>query len=292
MTPLHAWDHPSFREAGITVFIKRDDLAGDEIGGNKFRKLRDILTAERLAGRKGVLSFGGPFSNHLLALAAASAALGVPSRGLIRGEEVSNVVTRRLRALGMALEFVGRTGFQDAQLMDHDGWLVIPMGGASPLALGGVAESVREVQSQCTVRPDFHAIPAGTGSTAAGMVTALDGDDTLLVFPAIRGDNPGTWFDGVLHSYGVQARCTVQVDERSPGKGFARRDADLWAFIREEYRNSGFLFDPVYNGKMARRLTEMAREGSFPRGTVVVAYHTGGWAGREGYRERYGFSLP
>lgn len=292
MTPLQVWDHPAFREAGISVFIKRDDLAGDEIGGNKFRKLRDILTADRLVGKKGVLTYGGPFSNHLLAVAAMCSAMGVPCRGVVRGEEVSNVVTRRLKALGMDLAFHDRASFGEAPAMDEGEWLVVPMGGASPLALDGVAASVREVLAQCPVRPNYHAVPAGTGSTAVGMATALAEDDTLLVFPAIRGQDLSAWFDGVIRSYGVLPRCRVRVDERSPGKGFARRDPDLWAFILQEYQSSGILFDPVYNGRMARRLTEMAREGLFPHGAVLVAYHTGGWAGREGYRERYGFQLP
>jgi len=292
MTPLQAWEHPAFRQAGISVFVKRDDLAGDEIGGNKFRKLRDILTLKRIAGKRGVITFGGPYSNHLLAVAASTAAMGVASWGMVRGEEVSNVVTARLRALGMALEFLDRTRYKEAQAMKDDEWLVIPAGGASPLALGGVAESVREVMDQCPVRPDYHAVPAGTGSTAAGMATVLEPGDTLLVFPAIRGEDLNAWFGGVLRSYGAEPRCRILVDERCPGKGFARRDPSLWDFILQQARQSGILFDPVYNGKMARRLTEMALEGHFPRGAVVVMYHTGGWAGREGYRERFGFPMP
>lgn len=289
MTPLQAWDHPVFREACISVFLKRDDLAGDEIGGNKFRKLRYILTPERLAGKKGVITFGGPYSNHLLAVAALASALGLPSRGVVRGEEVSNVVIRRLRSLGMHLEFQGRNAYREALEREDTDWLVIPPGGASPLALPGTAEAVLEVLAQCPVMPHFHAVPAGTGSTAVGMATELDQDSTLLVFPAIRGEDLDGWFHGVLRSFEVSPRCRVKVDEQAPGRGFARRDADLWDFILEEYKNSGILFDPVYTGKMARRMIRLASEGYFQAGAVVVVYHTGGWAGREGYRERYGF---
>ncbi|MBP6184805.1 MAG: pyridoxal-phosphate dependent enzyme [Saprospiraceae bacterium] len=289
-TPLQHWNHALFREKEVYVYLKRDDLSDPHTGGNKRRKLLHILSAKELLGKRGIVSFGGPFSNHLVAVAASAQRLGLPSKGIVRGHPVDNPVLAWLRSRGMTLTFLSKPEYTAAQTELHEqwpDWLVIPMGGAHPLALEGVAELLPELRAQVQAPITHIAVPAGTGSTAAGLASALHKEETLLVFPAIKVPDLEGWFRSVLDQFGVNPVGTITVDNLAPGKGFARKDTDLWAFIHNVAAETGITFDPIYNGKMAQRIVALIQEDFFPRGSNVVLIHTGGWPGRVGYQHRY-----
>lgn len=279
-----------FEQHNVTVYVKRDDLADPHAGGNKFRKLKAILSPDRLMDKKGLLSFGGPFSNHLVAVAAVASRLGLLSRGVVRGHPVENLVLGWLQTRGMHLTFLPGPEFNEAQIsmpLEMPEWEVIPMGGAHPLALTGVAELIPEIRSQLKDAPTHYAIPAGTGTTAAGLSKILESQETLLVFPAIKGPALDVWFREILDSYGINLSGKVFVDTRAPGRGFARKDQELWEFLTKVAQSTGIVFDPVYNGKMAFRIWKLVAEGYFEEGSQLVLIHTGGWPGRVGYQHRY-----
>ncbi len=290
ITPLQHWDHPLFMEKDVQVIVKRDDLSDPHTGGNKRRKLLHLLSAAQLEHRQGIVSFGGPFSNHLVAVADYARQLGLRSRGIVRGHQVENPVLDWLRSRGMTLTFLPEPEFSISQteLIDRiPDWLIVPMGGAHPLALPGVAALIPEIRAQFRGTVTHYAVPAGTGSTASGLASAIHEAETLLVFPAIKGPDLIQSFNMVLDQYGVSPRGPIVIDALAPGKGFARKDPDLWAFIQWVAEETGIPFDPVYNGKMAKRIVELIREDFFPRGSNVVLIHTGGWPGRLGYQYRY-----
>jgi 1-aminocyclopropane-1-carboxylate deaminase/D-cysteine desulfhydrase-like pyridoxal-dependent ACC family enzyme len=192
--------------------------------------------------------------------------------------------------MGMEITFLPGAAYEEAQIRlssDLPDWMVIPMGGAHSCALGGVAAMMDEIRSQIPEAPTHYAIPAGTGTTAAGLAMKLESSETLMVFPAIKGSSLDVWFEGILDHYGIYPEGRVVVDTLSAGKGFARKDRELWKFLTEVAQSTGIVFDPVYNGKMAFRIWKLVQEDYFPAGSILVIIHTGGWPGRAGYQHRY-----
>lgn len=290
MSPLEKWEDPGFERHAIEVFWKRDDLPDPWSCGNKRRKLKYLLTPEILRGKQGVYSWGGPFSNHLAALAAIAREAGIPSAGILRGDPVDNPVIQRLREDGMHLRFAGRQRWMDTAplVTDPENWLPIPMGGAHPLALEGCREIVEEIRAQAPGAPTHYAVAAGTGTTAAGMAAALHPEETLWVFPAVRDGDLNHWLHNVLGTFGVLPAGQVVVDDQAPRTGFARRDPVLWSWMAATEKKLGFLLDPLYTAKMAIRIPELVVGGAFPRHSRLILIHTGGLPGRNGYAWRFG----
>jgi 1-aminocyclopropane-1-carboxylate deaminase len=112
-SPIHCWQHPLFAELGLNVFIKRDDLIHPLISGNKWRKLKYLLIKAQTQGKNHLVTFGGAYSNHLLATAAAAARFGFKATGIVRGEEVQNDTLFLCRLHGMQLQFVSREAYRD-----------------------------------------------------------------------------------------------------------------------------------------------------------------------------------
>lgn len=291
-TPLHRWQDPLFEVRDVAVWIKRDDLTDPWTGGNKRRKLLHWLHPDQLAGMRGIYSFGGPFSNHLTAVAAAAARLGLPSYGFVRSwQAVENPLTRQWKAWGMALTFLPPADFRDQTASPPAGmgdWLGIPMGGAHPLAFKGAADLIHEIRRQCPFRITHYAVPAGTGATAAGMAGTLEDREALLVYPVLRLPDGQAWLRTIMDRWGVATQGTIMVDEGGPRVRLGRADPVLWSWMRDMAEKTGILLDPLYTGPMARRLQEQILAGAFPPGSTVVLVHTGGQAGRLGYQWRFG----
>jgi len=291
LTPLQRWEDPLFAEREVEVWVKRDDLSDPVAGGNKRRKLAGLLNPARLKGCEGIYTFGGPFSNHLAAVAAEAARCGLPCHGYVRGWGGDNPVLNGLRQQGMTLSFLPPAEFQRLQESgpaDRDRWLGLPMGGAHALALPGASDIVREIRRQSTGRVTHYAVPAGTGITAAGMALALEEDETLLVFPAFRLDNPRVWLETRWADWAVRLTDRVEVAGEAPDGRFGRKDPTLWQWLLDMAILRDLPFDPLYNGPMARCLRERISAGRFPAGTVLALVHTGGMVGRRGYAWRHG----
>src|SRR5579872_1725382 len=155
-----------FTEKGLEVFIKRDDLIHPIISGNKWRKLKYLLKQAQIEKKKHLVTFGGAYSNHLLATAAAAAKFGLKSTGFVRGEEVNNDTLFLCRLHGMNLIFTDRESYRDKQALfrkyfENDSHAYfIDEGGASPLGAKGVSELVDELVETY----DHIFCPTGTGA--------------------------------------------------------------------------------------------------------------------------------
>ena len=289
-SPLQPWDIGLFRHQHVSVWIKRDDLIHPLAGGNKIRKLQFQLTPDALHGKSKVVTFGGPASNHVVAAAWYCSQLGADLTAYVRGEVVDNPCSRYLRQMGVKMISMGRSEFAAIQRSDFPDALVIPFGGTHPLALPGVGEVVREIREELPDGPVHLCVPAGSGGTAAGLALALNREDTLRVYPAIKGSDLAGWLKGRLSDLGVEPSAALWVDEGAAGQGFARRNDQLWTDLCVLAHETGLWWDPVYNGKMILRLLREIREGLVPPGSRVVVLHTGGLPGGLAYRDR--FHLP
>ncbi len=285
-------NHPLPEKFGVSLFIKRDDLLHPIISGNKWRKLKYLLIDALDKNYTHMISMGGAWSNHLHALAWAGQQCGFKTTGIIRGDapaEESDTL-RDMRAWGMNLEFVSRAEFR--QLRAHQApdsapaqvrqayW--IPEGGATPLALAGIAEIFTELDQPY----DLISTACGTGTTLAGLISALPAGMRAVGFPAIKGgDYLATEIQQLLaieESRPVTRDWSLQCDYHFGG--FARHSPELLDFISAFEQHTDIPLEPVYTGKMFYGLFDLIQRGEFAPGTRILALHTGGLQGKRGIK--------
>lgn len=268
-------------ERGVRVLLKRDDLIHPELPGNKWRKLKHNLRDAAEAGATRLLTFGGAYSNHLLATAAAGHHFGFETVGVVRGEEhlALNDVLRAAAGHGMRLTYLDRTAYRakaDPAVLDdlRRAWgefFLIPEGGANPAGVRGCAELVAEIE-----RPfDVVACAVGTGATLAGIAAGLGPGQRAIGFSALKGEFPPADVARLQREAFGRELGEWSVDTGYHFGGFARRTRELDAFIDEFERRHGVRLDWVYEAKMMFGLRERIRGGEFPEGTTVVAVIAG-----------------
>lgn len=281
-TPLQIVETPFFIERGIRLYIKRDDLIHPEVSGNKWRKLKyNLLEAEK-QGYKTLMTFGGAYSNHIAAVAAAGYALNFKTIGIIRGDELrddSNPTLRLASRYGMKLLFVSREQYRDKELLtDIHGseCFMIPEGGSNQLAVRGVAELVPELQSQLGERFQYLCTALGTGGTAAGLSMAFEAK--VLVFPSLK-IKPEEALQMIESHLGRKPINTKILTDFHFG-GYGKTREDLVNFIDAFEAETNIPLEQVYTGKMMFGIYDLIQHGYFKEGEVIVALHTGGLQGK------------
>jgi 1-aminocyclopropane-1-carboxylate deaminase/D-cysteine desulfhydrase-like pyridoxal-dependent ACC family enzyme len=302
-SPDEAIRHPVFERAGLEVRVKRDDLIHPQISGNKWRKLKYNLLAYAENGREAVLTFGGAYSNHLLATAAAGAMHGIPTIGLVRGSyaDVNNPTLSAARELGMHLHPIDKEtwdlrtadGF-NAWLHEHYGNVhVVAEGGANYYGVAGAAEILREVAWPY----DVVVCGLGTGTTVAGILSALPDGVAVYAVQVLKADplyadvRRLLWQTTGDEELAYALMAPLHIETRYHGGGYAKRDVTLEQFMRSFYHETGLMTDPVYTGKVFRAVVEEAAAGRWPTGTRILTIHTGGLQGITGYEQRYGVKI-
>ena len=260
------------RLGGVRLLLKRDDLIHPELPGNKWRKLKYNLEAAAAQGHDTLLTFGGAYSNHIRATAAAGHRFGFGTVGVIRGEEhlPLNPVLAFAVSRGMRLEYVSRTAYRDKPVPPGR-FYVLPEGGSNALAVRGCAELAAEI----TEPYDVLCCPVGTGGTLAGLALGLRAGARALGFSVLKGG--GFLRDEVARlqrEHGGESSAWAVRTEFHFG-GYARRTPELDAFVADFAARHGVRLDPVYTGKMLCGLYTMVRRGCFPPGTRIVAVITG-----------------
>lgn len=289
-SPLDFLPDPFPEPVPIRLYLKRDDLLHPLVSGNKWRKLKyNLLEADRL-GVKTLLTFGGAYSNHLYATAAAGRVFGFKTIGIVRGDELAdkplNPTLTFCREQGMMLHFVDRATYQRVNdpdyLLDlqvrYGPCYILPEGGTNPLAIQGTAELMPELHEQLGTWPTAVACAVGTGGTLAGLIQSAPSSVQVLGISALKVP-PGreAYFDGLPAL--LPENATIRTDYHHGG--YARTTPGLLHFIRHFERRTGILLEQVYTGKMLFALYELARQGYFPHQATVVAVHTGGLQGRQ-----------
>lgn len=292
--PLQPVDLPWLREAGVELAILRLDLIDPELSGNKWFKLAHHLDAARDGGAKGLISLGGPHSNHLHALAAAGKRFGLATVGLLRGMEQSTPTIEDLHAFGMQLHWLGyggyrerhRPGFFDGWLQRYGGYYCVPEGGGGlPGALGCVPLVGHARRQLATVGwDDYDAwwLASGTGTTLAGLVI---GEQRQELPRRVYGALAGPASHGVAETVGKLLgeaglmNAGHRLIDASRG-GFGRFDAPLAQFICDVEHITGLPLEPVYTAKAMMALRLLVQDGRFARGSRIIFVHTGGMQGR------------
>lgn len=267
----------------IRLYLKRDDLLHPLVSGNKWRKLKYNLLVAQAQGHHTLLTFGGAYSNHLYATAAAGQVFGFSTIGVVRGEELANAPLNSTltfcRSCGMRLHFVSRADYRHkenpafvASLIDRFGpCFVIPEGGTNELAIRGTAELMPEIIDQLGRTPDYVCCSVGTGGTVMGLAETAPPETIVLGFPALKAAD-----------FKLPKPANCRLETAYHFSGYAKTTPELLNFIRSFEQKNSVLIEQVYTGKMLFGIYDLARRGLFPDGATVVAVHTGGLQGRSG----------
>ncbi|WP_314243899.1 1-aminocyclopropane-1-carboxylate deaminase/D-cysteine desulfhydrase [Streptomyces kutzneri] len=284
-SPLQEIRDDRFGRHGVRLLLKRDDLVHPELPGNKWRKLAPNLRAALDAGHDGLVTFGGAYSNHLRATAAAGRLLGLRTVGIVRGDELAgrplNDSLARCAADGMRLHFVSRSEYRKkaeprelARLVDSadaGGAYVVPEGGSNALALRGCAGLGRELRGAA----DVVAVACGTGGTLAGLAAGLAPGQRALGVPVLAGGFLTSEIRSLqAAAFGGPAGAWTLAEDFHHG-GYARVPAELEAFAADFGSRHGLAVERIYVAKLLWALTELTAAGAFPRGTVLAAVITG-----------------
>ncbi|WP_330337863.1 1-aminocyclopropane-1-carboxylate deaminase/D-cysteine desulfhydrase [Streptomyces sp. NBC_00557] len=281
-SPLQEVDDERFGRRGLRLLLKRDDLIHPELIGNKWRKLVPNIEAAR--GRP-LVTFGGAYSNHLRATAAAGRILGLETTGVVRGEELAgrplNPSLARCAADGMRLHFVDRPTYRHkhepetlAALLraaGAEGAYVVPEGGSNSAAVRGCRALGEELREHA----DVVAVACGTGGTLAGLAAGLGPGRRALGVPVLRGGFLGGEVEALQARAFGGRRGDWSLDERFHFGGYARTTPALHAFADDFEDRHGLPVERLYVAKLLYGLVALAEEGAFPRGTTVAAVVTG-----------------
>lgn len=296
-SPLQRLQSPFLQNAGIQLYVKRDDLIHPQFGGNKWRKLKYNLDYARENHFDTLLTFGGAWSNHIYATAAASKHFGFTSIGLIRGEEHSplNATLSFAKDCGMQLHYIDRAQYRDK----HDSAFlekirqrfgdvyVLPEGGSNALAIKGCAETIEEINAEIDSPFDIICCASGTGATLAGMISAISPTQTAIGFSALKG---GEFLNQEVNTFlghdDANSNLTNKnwyIESDFHFGGYAKINDELIRFMSEFQSQYGFALDAVYTGKMFYGLFERIKSKTFKPGTTIVAVHSGGLQGNKGF---------
>lgn len=282
----------------LRLYLKRDDLLHPHISGNKWRKLKYNVLEMQRRGLKTLLTFGGAFSNHIAATAAAGQEFGFKTIGMIRGEEhlPLNPTLQYATECGMQLKYLSRADyrqkdtpeFQQQLRQQYGDIYLLPEGGTNQFALRGCAEIITETEQQLAELPDYFCVACGTGGTAAGMIQGLRERKKVIGFSVLKGNFITKEVKQLLQFPDHQAYSNWHINDEFHHDGYAKFTPELVDFINQFKTEHDIALDPIYTGKLLFGIFSLIERGFFPHGSSILAVHTGGLQGVEGFNQRFG----
>ena len=277
----------------VSLCIKREDQIHPFVSGNKFRKLKYNLIEAKNQGKETLLTFGGAFSNHIVATAVAGKLNGFKTIGVVRGDELAediaktlanNSTLREAHKNGMTFEFVSRINYRNKSNPDfinllrekYGNFYLIPEGGTNSLAVKGCEEIVTDKDSKF----DYICSAVGTGGTIAGLINAAKNHQQVIGFPALKGD----FLADEIKKFSQQSNWTLQTAYHFGG--YAKYTEELIDCINMFKTQTGILLDPIYTGKMIFGILDLVERNYFKEGSKILAIHTGGLQGITGFNQQ------
>lgn len=268
----------------IELFLKREDLVHPFISGNKYRKLKYNIEEAKRLDLQTLLTFGGAFSNHLAAVAYAGHKFGLKTIGVVRGDELSGELTSPTLVFcknhGMVFKFVSREVYRnktshrflnDLEKEFHDFYL-ISEGGTNTLAVKGCEEILTKKDAYF----DYICVPVGTGGTISGLINCSQPRQQVLGFPALKG----SFLHEDISKFASKDNWKLVADYHFGG--YAKINEELIRFINEFKKRQHIPLDPIYTGKMMFGIFDLIEKDFFPKGSKILAIHTGGLQGIAG----------
>ena len=300
-TPLQKIDLQKFNLSGTNLFIKREDLLHPAVSGNKWYKLKYNLLEAKKNKFDTLLTFGGAYSNHIYALASAGREMGFKTIGVIRGEEhfPLNHTLSFAKACGMKIYYVNRKEYRAKEIPDFlnslknkfGNFYLIPEGGTNQLAVKGCKEIIENIN----VEFDSVVVPVGTGGTLAGIIKGIKNQHNKKAIGIAVLKNAGFLKHKVLElinsSSENQKSSNWEIILDYHFGGYAKFNKVLIEFINEFKEKTEIQLDPVYTGKMMYGIFDLINKEYFRPGSTIIAVHTGGLQGIQGFKERFSEKL-
>ncbi len=267
---------PLFEEKKIEVWMKRDDLLHPFVSGNKYRKLKYIVENAVTEEKSHLVTFGGAYSNHLVATANAGAAFGLKTTAIVRGEEkFSNSMLSICKLYGMDIVQVSREMYRDKNaafnrfFKDDTTVYRIEEGGYSYLGAKGCADLIKELKQ--AYNHIFCAV--GTGTTLSGLINGVNSNTTINGIVALKG---AEYLKKEIDALLTPSTKQYKLHHNFHFGGYGKFNNELITFIKEFARQTGILLDPVYTAKMMKGIISLAQQDYFEPDTKILAIHTGG----------------
>jgi 1-aminocyclopropane-1-carboxylate deaminase len=290
-SPVHQIKNKLFDECQLKVFIKRDDLIHPIISGNKWRKLKYILKQAQLQNKNHLVTFGGAYSNHLLATAAAAAKFGFKATGIVRGEAVNNDTLFLCSLHGMNLLFTDRESYRDkhalfnSRFANNSDAFFIDEGGSSAEGAKGCSELLDEL----TETYDHIFCACGTGTTAAGIINGIKSRHLHTQFHAVPVFKNGDFIKDEIDAL-LTLPASFELHTSYHFGGYSKTNNELIEFIKQFIASTGILIEPVYTGKMLYAVYDLAAKNYFKPGDRILAIHSGGIWGLLGKKDKFDFN--
>jgi 1-aminocyclopropane-1-carboxylate deaminase len=267
--------------SSITLHVLRLDEIDPLVSGNKWYKLKEYLADAAAANKKIILTFGGAYSNHILATAAACKKAGLTSIGIIRGEEAP-VLSHTLRhavELGMKLLFVSREDYKEKKIppeiygqFDQQDVYIINEGGYGFKGAQGAMAILQHQDPSYT-----HIVTAvGTGTTLAGLARASHESQSIIGIPVMKNNFS---LQGEIEYLLCGAQQNFSLLNGFHFGGYAKFIGELIRFMISWYEMTGIPSDFVYTGKMFFAADQLIRDNYFPAGSKILLIHSGGLQG-------------
>lgn len=268
----------------LTAGVLRIDKIHATVSGNKWFKLKHSLQQALEQQKNAVVTFGGAFSNHLVATAYACARLGLQSVGIVRGEEpvMPSPALKDCMSFGMQLHFISRDAYKEKENAYEEirkqlpNAYVIEEGGCNQLGIQGAAE----IMDLVAPGEYSHVCCAiGTGTMMAGIINAAPTGGRVEGFSALRiADHDNNELKQFIDdATGHEKAYTIHYDYHFGG--YARKNPQLMRFMNELYAATGIPLDFVYTGKMMYGVLDLVEKGYFPKGSRLLIIHSGGLQG-------------
>ena len=274
-------------ESKVRLFIKREDLTHPEISGNKYWKMFYNVKKylEKEVSERKIITFGGAFSNHIAAAAALGNEFGIKTLGVIRGNELEdswqeNPTLFSAHQNGMSFRFVTRETYRYKEKMmkelqtEFPESLVVPEGGTNENAVEGIQYMLTDETKDF----DYICSAVGTGGTVSGLSKFAQPHQKIIGFKAVKDNS----LENRIKNLSKKDNFTLV--DASDG-GFGKITDENVRFINEFYQYFGIVLEPVYTGKMLRKIFEMIEDDYFPANSKILAFHTGGLQGIVGANE-------
>ena len=274
-------------ESKVRLFIKREDLTHPEISGNKYWKMFYNVKKylEKEVSERKIITFGGAFSNHIAAASALGNEFGIETLGIIRGNELEdswqeNPTLFSAHQNGMSFRFVTRETYRYKERLmaelqeEFPESLVVPEGGTNENAVEGIQYMLTDETKDF----DYICSAVGTGGTVSGLSKFAQPHQKIIGFKAVKDNS----LENRIKNLSKKDNFTLV--DASDG-GFGKITDENVRFINEFYQYFGIVLEPVYTGKMLRKIFEMIADDYFPANSKILAFHTGGLQGIVGANE-------
>jgi len=292
-TPITKIEDPLIKDNGIKLFIKREDLNHPELSGNKWHKLKYNLITAKEDGYETLLTFGGAYSNHIYATAAAGKLFGFKTIGIIRGEEhlPLNPTLSFAVSKGMKIHYVNRKSYREKnssefidQLKEKFGkFYLLPEGGTNKLAVKGASEIISNID----IDFDYVCCACGTGGTLAGLITGLNGKKKALGFSVLKGSSfLLNDVEKLIYESAGEKYNNWDINLDFHFGGYAKINSDLIGFIKRFQKITSIPIEPIYTGKLLFGVYNLILNNYFRNGINILVIHTGGLQGLMGMKNK------